>query len=92
MTYTSVKKSDNRLKFLIMHMECRFVVGAFSGVCIGWAVTDTMLGVHVQIAYSVVTIFVCFIYFHIMTVGIMNEEKEEEDDEETDSNSYIMVV
>ena len=51
---------------LILHMECRFVVGALIGLCSAWAATDAMLGMSTQIFYSFGTLAVALSWCRIM--------------------------
>lgn len=54
------------LEEMILHMECRFVVGALIGVCTAWAATDAFLGMSVQIVYSCVTLVVALSWCRLM--------------------------
>jgi len=51
---------------VVLHMECRFVVGALVGVCSAWAATDYVLGMSQQIIYSVATLAVALLWCRIM--------------------------
>ena len=51
---------------VILHLECRFVVGALIGVCSAWAATDYVLGMAQQIIYSVGTLAVALLWCRIM--------------------------
>jgi len=54
------------LDIVVLHMECRFVVGALVGVCSAWAATDYVLGMSQQIVYSVVTLVVALLWCRVM--------------------------
>jgi hypothetical protein len=51
---------------MVLHMECRFIVGALVGVCSAWAATDVMLGMSAQIVYSFATLAVALAWCRIM--------------------------
>ena len=51
---------------VVLHVECRFVVGALVGVCSAWAFTDYMLGMAHQIVYSVATLAVSLLWCRFM--------------------------
>lgn len=53
---TDNEEQNDQLDDMILHMECRFVVGALIGVCSAWALTDLILGLSIQIVYSFVTL------------------------------------
>lgn len=59
-------KHESLLEDMVLHMECRFVVGALVGVCMAWTMTDIFLGMKAQIIYSVVTLVVALIWCRIM--------------------------
>lgn len=62
-----VRQSDSDLlEDMILHMECRFVVGALVGVCLAWTMTDILLGMKAQIVYSLVTLGVALFWCKIM--------------------------
>jgi hypothetical protein len=39
-----------------LERECRFVEGAFIGVCLAWAITDIIAGLSFQIVYSILSL------------------------------------
>lgn len=47
---------------LVMHMECRFVVGALIGVCLAWCVSDLLLGMQSLALYSLGTLTAAMIW------------------------------
>jgi hypothetical protein len=53
---TENEEQNDQLDDMILHMECRFVVGALIGVCSAWALTDLILGLSIQILYSFLTL------------------------------------
>lgn len=60
------EERNDLLDDMILQMECRFVVGALIGVCSAWALTDLVLGMSMQIVYSVVTLVVALSWCRIM--------------------------
>jgi hypothetical protein len=66
-TYTAVAgRSEDLLEDMILHMECRFVVGALVGVCMAWTMTDILLGMRAQICYSILTLIVALFWCKVM--------------------------
>jgi hypothetical protein len=51
---------------IILHMECRYVIGALIGVCSAWAATDVALGMSGQVVYSVITLAVALSWCRVM--------------------------
>ena len=43
------KSHHEMVEKMIVHMECRFAVGALIGVCTAWALTDALVGLETQI-------------------------------------------
>jgi hypothetical protein len=56
-TFSAVYKGE-QFDDIILHLECRFVVGALIGVCTAWAATDAALGMTEQVVYSFATLAV----------------------------------
>lgn len=54
------------LEEVVLHLECRFVVGALVGVCMAWTVTDVLLGMNIQIVFSMVTLVVSLMWCKLM--------------------------
>jgi len=48
--------SEDCLEELLLHIECRFVAGMLTAVCLGWTVTYLALGVEMQCAYSLLAL------------------------------------
>jgi hypothetical protein len=66
-TYSAVGgRSVDLLEEMVLHMECRFVVGALVGVCLAWTMTDVLLGMRAQIVYSLVTLVVALVWCKTM--------------------------
>jgi hypothetical protein len=66
-TYSAVAgRSKDLLEEMVLHMECRFVVGALYGICFAWTLTDILLGMRAQIVYSLVTLVVALFWCKIM--------------------------
>lgn len=63
---TDDEEENDRVDDMLLHMECRFVVGALIGVCGAWAATDALMGLTVQIAYSVVTLIAALAWCQVM--------------------------
>lgn len=72
----------NDLDTVVLHMECRFVVGALVGVCSAWAATDYVLGMSQQIVYSVATLVVALLWCRVMlwifTPAVAERQREAE--------------
>jgi hypothetical protein len=64
MCYSSREHEDENdaMENLILHVECRFIVGALVGVCMAWTVTDLALGMTAQIIYSVGTLAIALVW------------------------------
>lgn len=78
--YTSVlKKSEDMVEEMILHMECRFVVGALIGVCTAWAVTDALVGLETQILYSIATLGVALTWCRAMMSCLRSNETQNDE-------------
>ena len=84
--YNTIQTSDTKLQALILHMECRFVIGAFFGVCLSWGITDTLLGKDIQYVYAIVTFLVCIGYYIMLVTKVLNDEDDDEDDDDEEIN------
>jgi hypothetical protein len=75
-TYSAVGgRSADLLEEMVLHMECRFVVGALVGVCLAWTMTDVLLGMRAQIVYSLVTLVVALVWCKIMMICFATDSK-----------------
>jgi hypothetical protein len=75
-TYSAVGgRSVDLLEEMVLHMECRFVVGALVGVCLAWTMTDVLLGMRAQIVYSLVTLVVALVWCKIMMMCFATDSK-----------------
>lgn len=91
-TYETENASRNeQLDDMILHMECRFVVGALIGVCMAWALTDMILGLSVQIIYSFVTLFVALAWCRLMMWCFASED-ENVKEEESATSTPLMIA
>ena len=63
------------LEEVVLHLECRFVVGALVGVCLAWTVTDVLLGMNIQIVYSIITLIVSLLWCRLMMYCFTKDEK-----------------
>lgn len=81
---TDSEEQNDQLDDMILHMECRFVVGALIGVCTAWALTDLILGLSIQIVYSFITLGVALAWCKLMMWFFSAPEEEEESDQESD--------
>jgi hypothetical protein len=73
-TYAAVGgRCADLLEEMVLHMECRFVVGALVGVCLAWTMTDILLGMRAQIVYSLVTLVVALFWCKIMMLCFSTE-------------------
>jgi hypothetical protein len=61
-------RSQDLLEEIVLHMECRFVVGALIGVCLAWTMTAIILGMRAQIVNSLATLVVALFWCKIMMV------------------------
>lgn len=76
--YKAVRNhNEDLLEEMILHMECRFVVGALVGVCLAWTMTDMLLGMKAQILYSLATLFVALFWCQVMIKCFSQEKKEQ---------------
>jgi len=76
------RKDDDLLEDMVLHMECRFVVGALVGVCMAWTITDLLLGMKAQILYSVITLCVALCWCRIMMSCFTASEVENHADDD----------
>jgi len=77
------EQAEELLDDMILHMECRFVVGALVGVCAAWTLTDLMLGMRAQILYSLVTLCVALFWCRIMMLCFAASESKKHDIEQS---------
>jgi hypothetical protein len=75
---------------IVLHMECRYVIGALIGVCTAWAATDVALGMTGQVVYSFITLVVALSWCRLMMWFFASPLKSRRNDEE--SEDEIMVV
>lgn len=50
----------------LLHLESHFVMGAFVGVCLAWTVTDILLGMNIQIIFSLITLVISLLWCKLM--------------------------
>jgi hypothetical protein len=74
---------------IVLHMECRYVVGALIGVCTAWAATDVALGMPDQVIYSIVTLISALSWCRLMMYFFASEVDAYESDNESDD---ILIV
>ena len=74
---------------VVLHMECRYVVGALIGVCTAWAATDVALGMTGQVIYSVVTLITALLWCRLMMYFFASEDDHSET--ESDSDEILIV-
>jgi hypothetical protein len=77
---------------LVLHMECRFVVGALIGVCFAWTATDMVLGMRAQIVYSLVTLTVALAWCRVMMWCFTTTTTTEEEESKTDKKQIPDVL
>jgi hypothetical protein len=91
--YLSVmKKSQEMVEELVLHLECRFVVGALIGVCTAWTITDALMGMQAQIVYSMATLAIALIWCRIMMACVGNSRLSLDDDDEEVEEPEILIV
>jgi hypothetical protein len=97
--YVSVmQKSQAMVEEMVLHLECRFVVGALIGVCTAWTITDALMGMQAQIVYSMATLGVALMWCRIMMSCVGNNsrvssfEDEEEREDYEQAQKEIMIV
>lgn len=93
---------ESILEELVLHMECRFVVGALIGVCFAWTMTDVLLGMKAQIIYSIMTLIIALLWCKVMMwcftrhdgdyVHIEDEQLQDKDHQKTSSSSLLLSV
>ena len=82
-SYNAIRReSEDLLEDMILHMECRFVVGALIGVCLAWTMTDILLGMKAQILYSLITLVVALFWCRVMMWCFASEKSEKKSIEE----------
>lgn len=82
--------ADAILEEVILHLECRFVVGALVGVCMAWTVTDVLLGMNLQIIFSLATLLVSLLWCKLMMHCFTKDEKTLIRQSEDDSNEALV--
>ena len=85
--FTSYLGKD--IEDIVLHMECRYVVGALIGVCTAWAATDVALGMTGQVIYSVVTLATALSWCRLMMYLFASEQDNCENECESDE---ILIV
>jgi hypothetical protein len=86
---TDDDENDAVMDHLMVHIECRFIVGALIGVCMGRAFTDLALGITAHIVYSVGTLVVSLVCCR----GIMwCFSPKVMDEKDTSSKDDILIV
>ena len=83
-------ENDDENADSLLQVEHRFVAGAMVGVCFSWAITDIVLGLNVQVLYSIITLALALIWCQIVlnwssSSRRMNGKPQVDD-------SYIAVV
>jgi len=76
------RQSEDLLDDMILHMECRFVIGALVGVCLAWTMTDILLGMKAQILYSLITLVVALFWCRVMMWCFASKKPEKKSLEE----------
>jgi hypothetical protein len=95
--------TDAILDEVILHLECRFVVGALVGVCLAWTVTDLILGMNLQILFSFITLTIslawCKLMMHCFTKDVdettlmmMQQETADDDDDYSKEEVTLLIV
>jgi hypothetical protein len=76
-TYSAIGgRSKDLLEEMVLHMECRFVVGALVGVCLAWTMTDILLGMRAQIVYSLFTLVVALFWCKVMMMCFATDGRQ----------------
>jgi hypothetical protein len=67
-----------------LERECRFVEGAFIGVCLAWAITDIIAGLSFQIVYSILSLAfsVAWCRFMKQLFAVTTEEATDDPDDD----------
>jgi hypothetical protein len=86
-----------KLEILMISMEGRFVGGALAGVCSAWTLTDYLLGLRVQMAYSLITLLVasfwaCFLLRSYSVQAVEESEAASTETEEANNKSKVYQV
>jgi hypothetical protein len=63
------------LEEVVLHLECRFVVGALVGVCMAWTATDVLLGMNIQIIFSLATLAVSLLWCKLMMYCFTKDDR-----------------
>lgn len=84
-------RSKAILEEVILHLECRFVVGALVGVCLAWTVTDVLLGMNIQIIFSLVTLAISLLWCKLMMHCFTKDETSLIDEEEQQQVNPLLV-
>jgi hypothetical protein len=82
---------DQDIEDMVLHMECRYVVGALIGVCTAWAATDVALGLSGQVVYSVVTLISALSWCRLMMYFFASGEDYFDDDDDEESDDILIV-
>ena len=71
----SQARTEAILDEVVLHLECRFVVGALVGVCLAWTATDLLLGMNIQIMFSLATLTISLLWCKLMMHCFTKDEK-----------------
>jgi hypothetical protein len=75
---SSSRNKECVVEELSLQLESRFVVGALIVVCVGWTVTDLLLGAQDQIIYSAATLAFSLIWCKVV-ISCLRSKQEEQD-------------
>lgn len=82
------------LEEIVLHLEYHFVMGALVGVCLAWTVTDILLGMNIQIIFSLITMVVSLLWCKLMMYCFNKNESSltHHDVDEQDSSWNLLIV
>jgi hypothetical protein len=87
---TAGGRSKDLLEDMVLHMECRFGMGALFGFCLAWTMTDVLLGMRAQVVYSLV-ILVVAVFWYKMMMGLATDSKPSSSRRSTAEQTVVTV-
>jgi hypothetical protein len=83
---------DAILEEVVLHLECRFVIGALVGVCSAWTVMDVFLGMNFQVLFSLATLALSLLWCKVMMQCFTKDERSLINTSNKKEEDPVMVV
>jgi hypothetical protein len=89
---SSSKNKECVVEEHILQLESRFVVGALIVVCVGWTVTDLLLGGHEQIIYSAASLAFSLILCKVLISCLRSKQEQDTIDDSSPQEPEITTI